>query len=151
MLAFSYWSIVYAFVGAAAGTVDPLPPLALGLGLAPFVFVTLAFLSRHEGAPGAVLRAMLWAPLVGVSTFVLAREVVTALVAGFGAGGGVSLRAEPIHKGWWRPAAILTVAIYTFVLVRTVPPMAVFGAPFFPLFALGAADLLAERRQQNRG
>src|SRR4029453_16108304 len=92
--------------------------LAVGLAVIPFVFVALAFLSEHPRAPGAVLRAMGWALLVGIPASALAGDAVTGIVAGVGAGGIQALRMDYPQNWRARAVAVLVASVYTLVLVR---------------------------------
>jgi hypothetical protein len=142
-----YWFLLNGQVAAA---VDPTrgsaAMIAFGLALIPFVFVLLAFGSEHPRAPGAVLRAMGLTLLVGIPVSALARDAVTGLVAGVGAGGIAALRADVLH-GWKpRALAVLTVSAFVFLLLRIAPGPALLLAPALPFTAIGVADHLSERR-----
>jgi hypothetical protein len=145
-----YWFLLNGLVSAAAGGGRSTGPLvAFGLALVPFVFVVLAFLSEHPRAPGAVLRAMALALLVGIPVSALAADAVTGLVAGIGAGGIVALRADLAHDWKPRALAVLIVTAFVFVTLRTVSPVALLLAPALPFTAVGVADHLSERRREN--
>ena len=65
----AYLSIVVGLVAVASDRPDAPPAgpaIAFGLGLLPFVFVALAFLSSHPRAPGAAAKAMALSLLVGI-------------------------------------------------------------------------------------
>lgn len=154
----AYWALLAGIVvgaagegktAAAAGAPDPAAALALGLALIPFVFVILAFASQHPRAPGAVLRAMAMALLVGIPVSALAADAVTGIVAGVGAGGISALRADAAHNWRARALAVAAATVYTFVLVRTAGPIALLAAPVLPLTGLGLADHLSERRLER--
>ncbi len=109
----STYSLVFAAVAAASD--DPNPPspaapAALGLAIIPFVFLIVAFLSNHRYAPGAVLAAMGLSVPVALIVSAIARDVVSGLVAGFGAGAIVSLRSERVHSWQGRATAEYRVA-----------------------------------------
>lgn len=145
-----HWLLLAGLVSVAAddesGGPNPAAALALGLAIIPFVFLVLAFLSDHPRAPGAVLRAMGLALLVGIPVSAVAGDAVTGIVAGAGAGGIAALRADEAHTWRSRAVAVAIAAVYTFVLVRTVGALALLPAPILPLTALGLADHWAERR-----
>ena len=148
----AYWSLLAGLVSSATGsTTAPAAgaPFALGLALVPFVFLVLAFLSGHPRAPGAVLRAMGLALLVGIPVSALAGDAITGVVAGIGAGGAAALRPEP--ESSWKPRAlaVAVAATYTFVLVRLGADVVVLGAPVLPFTSLGVADHLAEGRRER--
>jgi hypothetical protein len=90
--AISYGSILLGALAAqsdedlAAG-----PAFALGFGLVPMVFVVVALISRRRNAPVSILKAM-GAWLVFALPLGLFNPV-TGLVAGFSAGGALTLRA----------------------------------------------------------
>jgi hypothetical protein len=144
-----YWSMLAGLV--AVGSDDdgaPLaaPYIAFGLALLPFVFVVLAFLSEHPRAPGAVVKAMLLALVVGIPISAIAADAVTGLVAGIGAGGIAALRADIGDDTKRRVIAVVIVSAASFVLLRLIPEVALLLAPVLPFTSLGVADHLSERR-----
>jgi hypothetical protein len=146
-----YWFMLNGLVSAAAGAGRNAGPLiAFGLALVPFVFVVLAFLSEHPRAPGAILRAMVLALLVGIPVYALAADAVTWVVAGIGAGGIAALRSDQAHDWKPRALAVLVVSAFVFILLRTAPTVALLLAPALPFTAIGVADHLSEVRQERR-
>jgi hypothetical protein len=158
----AYWSLLAALVarapneaagggtaGSGGGGPDPAAALALGLALVPFVFIVLAFGSGHPRAPGAVVRAMVTALLVGIPVSVLAGDAVTGIVAGVGGGAVLALRADDGHSLRRRAWAVVFASLYTFVLVRTAGPVALLPAPVLPLTAIGIADHVSEWRRDR--
>ncbi|HEX9376612.1 MAG TPA: hypothetical protein VGB19_10290 [Actinomycetota bacterium] len=146
-----YWAIL---VGVVSTTSDKPAPetgllIAFGLCLVPFVFIVLAFLTGHPRAPGAVVRAMGLALLVGIPASALAADAVTGLVAGMGAGGIAALRRDDGHEIKSRAVAVLVVAAWTFLTLRTVAPVALLLAPVLPFTAIGVADHLADRHRER--
>ena len=151
-----FWMLLAGLVAGAtddsAGTeAEPNAAVGLVVGLAvvPFVFVALAFLSEHPRAPGAVLRAMGWALLVGIPASALAGDAVTGIVAGVGAGGIQALRMDDAENWRARALAVLVASVYTLVLVRVAGALVLLPAPIFPLTAIGVADHLSERRAEQ--
>ena len=146
----AYLGIVVGLVAVTSSRADAPPagpPIAFGLGLLPFVFIALAFLSSHPHAPGAAAKAMVLSIVVGIPIATLVPDAVTGLVGGIGAGGAAALRPEP--NGSWKPRAIgvAVVCVYVAVMVRIVPDVAVLLAPTLPFACLGVADHLAETRR----
>jgi hypothetical protein len=150
-----YWSMLTGLVVAASDdpsiNINPGAAIAFGLAVIPFVFLVLAFASEHPRAPSAVLRAMGLALLVGISVSAVARDAVTGIVAGVGAGGIVALRMDLHHTWKPRAVAVLLASLYTFVLVRAVGPIALLPAPIFPFTGIGIADHLSERKTAPDG
>jgi hypothetical protein len=149
----AYWALLAGLVAEAtddaaskAGQPNTAAALALGLAIIPFVFIVLAFMSGHPHAPGAVVKAMTLALLVGIPVSALAGDAVTGIVAGVGAGGIVALRMDVDHNWRARAIAVALASVYTFALVRTAGAMALLAAPVLPLTGIGVADHLAERR-----
>ncbi len=146
-----YWAMLAGVVAVASddggGVGFPGAYIAFGLALVPFVFVVLAFLSEHPRAPGAVVKAMGLALVVGIPVSAVAADAVTGFVAGVGAGGAVALRPEAMQG--WRPraVAVAVASVWAFLAVRTIPEVAVLLAPVVPFSAIGVADHLAERRR----
>lgn len=147
----AYWAVLIAMVASAGDRgPSPGPAFALGLSLIPFVFLALAFFSGHPSAPGAVLRAMGLAIIVGIPVSALAADALTGLVAGMGAGGISALRKDGPGRTRARAAAVAIAAAYTFILLRMVPEITILLAPTFPFTSLGIADHLADRRTKRQ-
>ncbi len=147
----AYWSVVAGAVSAASATRGgpPAGPLiAFGLGVIPFVFVALAFLSEHPRAPGAVVKAMLLSVVVGIPVSAIAADAVTGIVAGLGAGAIAALRSDDAARSA-RVWAVVAVSVYAFVLLRTAGIVAVVLAPALPFTSVGVADHLVERRRER--
>jgi hypothetical protein len=147
-----YWSLVAGIVAIASDrrtAPEAGPLIAFGLAVVPFVFIALAFLSEHPGAPGAVVRAMGLTLLVGIPVAAAAPDAVTGVVAGIGAGGIAALRADADHS--WRPRAlaVLVVTAWAFVTVRVVPEAALLLAPALPFTSIGVADHLSEHARDR--
>jgi hypothetical protein len=145
-----YWSLLAGLVAVGSdedGAPFAAPYIAFGLALLPFVFVVLAFLSEHPRAPGAVVKAMVLTLVVGIPISALAADAVTGLVAGVGAGGIAALRADIDDDTKRRALALAIAAAVTFVLLRSIPVVAVLLAPVLPFTSLGVADHLGERRR----
>ncbi len=150
ILNLSYWAMVFAFVASEADDgPNPGPPFALGLVLIPFVFVALAAISRNPRFGGAIVLAMLLSVGVGVPVLALARDAVSGIIAGFGAGGVVALRREPIHRVQSRIWAVVLVSTATLAFVRLIPVMAIILAPIAILPAIGVADILEESSNRS--
>lgn len=148
----AYWSLMVGLVSIESDrTSTPAagPFIAFGLMLVPFVFVVLAFLSEHPRAPGAVVKAMGLTLLVAIPVSALARDAVTGIVAGLGAGGIAALRADPDHGWRARALAVLVASAYTFLLVRVAPEAALLLTPALPFSSIGVADHLSERRRER--
>jgi hypothetical protein len=149
-----YWSILIGLVAIASdeeNVPSAGPYLAFGLMLVPFVFVALAFLSQHPRAPGAVVRAMVLALLVGIPVSALAQDAVTGLVAGLGAGGIAALRMDLAHNWRARALAVFAASALGFVLARVVPESGLLLTPVLPFTSIGVADHLSEERRQPGG
>ena len=150
VLVVSYSAMLLAFVAAEVDGADGSAAFALGAALVPFVFVALAFISGHRRASGAVLKAMGLALLVAFPVSAIMQDVVTGLVAGFGAGGVVALRAEPVHTRKSRALAVALVSLYVAVLVRVIIEAGLIAGATLPLVSIGIADSFVEfRARQN--
>jgi hypothetical protein len=146
-----YWFVLNGLVSAAAGAAgNPAPLIGFGLAALPFVFLVLAFLSEHPRAPGAVVRAMGLALLVGIPAYALAGDGVTWVVAGMGAGGIAALRTDVVHDWKARAVAVAVTSALIYVFLRLGGVAAVVLAPALPFTVLGVADHLVERRLERR-
>jgi hypothetical protein len=146
----SYSAMLVAFIalevedGPAPG-----PLIALGLGLVPFVFLILAFVSVNRRAPGSVLKAMALSVLVGGLVSALMADAVSGLVAGFGVGGAVTLRIDEPESMRARFIAVALVTVYVGVLVNFSVEGGLFTGAVLPLMALGISDWISERRAEE--
>ncbi len=143
----SYWAIVFAFIlSEVEDGPSPGPPLALGLALVPFVFVVLSMVSQHADWPGATLKAMGVAAVFGVLVSAFAADAVSGLVAGFGAGGILALRAGDHHRWTGRALAVAGVTVYVMIVLRVVSVAGLVFGPLLPLPALAVADAFMDYR-----
>jgi len=152
LLAPAVWSVLIGLVAAGADGEPGAPgtaALVVGLALLPFSFVVLAVSSEHPHVGASVGRAVGLLLLVGIPVSAVAGDAVTGIVAGVGAGGMASLRADPLHDWRWRAGSVAIGAAYCFVLARTAGPIVLVVAPVFPFSGLGLADHLAGWRGQR--
>lgn len=124
--------------------------LAGGFALMAAGFVALAWVSRRPRRWGTAALATLLGAAMWLWLPFLVGEPVTPMVAGFGAGGLVALRAEPEHSLGRRAVAAALITAYVFLLLRFTPLAGAVSAPLLPLPALAWADILAERRSAAR-
>jgi len=129
---------------------DPNRTAAFGFGLAvaPFVFVTLAFGSRHRRAPRAVLASLgLWLA-VGLVLGLL--SVGLGISMGYGVAGMFSIRRDAPHTYAIRAWALVAGLLYTVVLAAAAPALGLFAAGTVPFIAIGFGDQYAESRARGR-
>jgi hypothetical protein len=141
---FSYWPIV---AGATADT-DPVAAEALemgvgmvafGLALVPFVFLVLAFASRHLQAPMAALKGMGLFLLIGLPLGLF--DVAVGTAVGYAAGAVPALRGVAgvdVRRRRWIAVGVLFV--YLAVLRVLVPPFALLSGAVLPLMIHGLVD-----------
>ena len=140
VMVFSYFPYASSFETLPGGEVEINPALVgIGLVIAPFVFVTLAFASRNPRAPKRVLQSMVLLLGLGFTLGMLAP--VLGATSAFAAGAVLCLnppRADNVYK-WRSGAAVLTVS-YTLFLLVTATPAGVFTGGLLPLLMVGFAD-----------
>ncbi len=140
VMVFSYFTYASSFVTNADGSTEIDPALVgIGLVLAPFVFITLGFVSRNPRAPKRVLQSMVLLLMLGFTIGMLAP--ILGATAAFAAGATLCLnppRANDVYK--WRSGAAALAVIYTFVLLVTATPAGVFTGGLLPLIMVGFAD-----------
>ncbi|MEN8239890.1 MAG: hypothetical protein ABFR53_11905 [Actinomycetota bacterium] len=140
VMAFSYFSYASSFATLDDGSVSINPALVgIGLVLAPFVFVILAFVSRNPKAPKRVLHSMVLLLGLGLTVGLLAP--VLGATAAFA--GGATLCLNPPHANdvyKWRIGASVLTVVYTFILLVTATPAGVFSGGLLPLLMVGFAD-----------
>jgi len=151
LMSVSYTAMLVALIatevedGPAAG-----PLFVFGLGLVPFVFLVLAFVSINPRAAGAVLKAMGLSVLVAGPLSALMGDAVSGLVAGFGVGGAITLRREDVHSLRSRLIAVAITVIYVAVLVNVSAEGGLFAGAVLPFVSLGIADWVMEKRESDR-
>ncbi len=143
---FSYWFVLEGTANAEAGGVGL---LALGLALVPFVFMVLAFGSRHPNPPSAILRAMGWFIVVGVPVGLF--STVLGVAVGASLAGVVTL--APLGHVDTRRArylAVLGLAGYLIVLLVVSPGFAIISGAVLPFAVHGLVDQAIEERAAER-
>lgn len=146
----SMWSIIIAVAAAGSDSADAPDAAsfaAFGLAVAPLVFVAVAFGSRNLHAAGMALAAMGLFLIVALPVGLI--DTATGLVAGFGVGGVVTLRAEPEHRRRGRLIAVALVTVYTLAVITVVPALGIALAPLLPLPAVAVADVFMEYRAEH--
>jgi len=123
--------------------------VGIGFGLVPGVFLALAALSDHERPFRATGLAVVLFFLVGLPIAFV--DIPTGLVAGFGAGGVVSLRRDAIHLLSFRVAAVAILTAYTFLVQLVVPAAALLVGAVAPLVVVALADVASEREAKMPG
>ncbi len=147
---FAYWLILSGATGLFLG--DPhLGLVWLGLALVPFVFMVLAFGSRHPRASGAVLKAMGLFIVVGLPLGVLGPAI--GIPAGTAVGGLVALRRPEEHGGVGkaRGIAIALGLVYLFTMWLLAPYFGAFVGAVLPFTVLGLSDQALDWRARERG
>lgn len=147
-LQFSYWPTVVAAQQAAVGEDEFALVAGLGLGAVPFVFMILAFTTRHPQAPTAVLRAMGLFALVGLPLGLL--HVAAGVSAGYGAGAVAALRREPAqHPRSARIGAVTGAAVAVLFATTLGGDAGVVLGALIPFVAPAAADAFSEARRDR--
>ncbi len=145
VLQFSYWLVLQGTATAQEGGAGL---IALGMAVVPFVFLVLAFASRHPNAPGATLRAMGWFLVVGVPLGLLSS--VLGMAVGLSLGGVVALAPLPdLVTRRQRYLAVLGLLGYLIVLLVVAPGFAVASAAALPFAVHGIVDQTAEERARQ--
>lgn len=140
----SYFSYGAAFVDDGDSSSFDVQFAAVGLTIAPFVFIVLAFVSRNPEAPKQVLRAMAALLLIGLPVGLI--DPLLGAATGFAAGGALTLIRPPVPGiTRWRIYAVVFCMLYCLVLRVVVPPAGVFAGATVPLLLIGFADEFAVR------
>lgn len=137
---FSYFTYAASFVDGE-GERDSIQPelAAIGLAIAPFVFIALGFISRNPSAPKRVLQAMGLLLLVGLSIGLI--DPLIGVATGFGLGAVLVLNRPDLPRvTFWRLGAVGFTALYTLVLLVVAVPAGVFTGAVLPLAMVGFAD-----------
>lgn len=140
VMMFSYFPYAAAFTTAEGETLRvDVGLIGIGLVMAPFVFVALAFISHGPRAPKRVLQSMGMLILLGLAVGLLSPVIGAA--AGFGAGAVICLdppRGQNVYR--WRWSAVVFTVLYTLVLLVVATPAGVFTGGLLPLLMVGIAD-----------
>ncbi len=140
LMAFSYFSYGAAFIdGEGDRSGFQLELAAIGLAIAPFVFITLGFVSRNPTAPKRVLQAMGLLLLTGLSIGLL--DPLLGAATGFCLGGALVLNRPDVARLMsWRLGAVAFTALYMVVLLVVAAPAGIFTGAVLPLMMIGFAD-----------
>jgi hypothetical protein len=147
---FSYFPYAAAFARpeGAPARID-VGLMGIGIVMAPFVFVTVAFVSRNPRAPRRVLQSMGLLPLLGLALGLL--SPVLGATAAFGVGGSLCLNQPNLYgvlkKRLWGIAGIV---VYVFFLLVVITPAGVFAGGLLPLLAIGFMDEFGAWRAAQR-
>ncbi len=140
LMMFSYFSYGAAFIdseGERSGF--QLELAAIGLAIAPFVFIALGFISRNPVAPKRVLQAMGLLLLVGLTIGLL--DPLLGAATGFCLGGALVLNRPSVPRlTFWRLGTVAFTALYMLVLLVVVVPAGIFTGAVLPLIMIGFAD-----------
>jgi hypothetical protein len=137
---FSYFSYAAAFVQPDEGppTVDG-GLVAIGLSIAPFVFIVIAWVSRNPRAGKMVLWSM--AALIGLGLALGLISPVLGASAGLGIGAALSLNLPDIPDQMRRRiVAVLLSLAYTTALLFVARPAGVLSGAVIPIIMVGFAD-----------
>ncbi len=147
---FSYFSYGAAFIdGEGDRSGFQLELAAIGLAIAPFVFIALGFISRNPAAPKRVLQAMGLLLLAGLSIGLL--DPLLGAATGFCLGGALVLnRADIPRLMFWRIGAVGFTTLYMLVLLVVAAPAGVFTGAVLPLMMIGFADEYAAWSETRR-
>ncbi len=140
VMMFSYFPYASSFSTPPSGGVEISPALVgIGLVVAPFVFVIMAFVSRNKWAPRRVLQSM--GLLIGLGFSVGLLSPVLGATAAFGVGAVLCLNPPLVRDVYkWRIGATVLTVIYTFLLLIAATPAGVFTGGLLPLLMVGFAD-----------
>jgi hypothetical protein len=140
VMMFSYFPYASSFSTPPEGGVEINPALVgVGLVVAPFVFVVLAFVSRNPKAPKRVIQSMVLLILLGLTIGLL--SPVLGATAAFGTGAALCLNPPLIENVYkWRLGAVVLTVVYTFLLLLFATPAGVFTGGLLPLLMVGFAD-----------
>lgn len=139
-MAFSYFSYGAAFIdGDGDRSGFQLELAAIGMAIAPFVFMTLGFVSRNPMAPKRVLQAMGLLLAVGLSIGLI--DPLLGAATGFGLGGALVLNRPDVDRLMrWRLGAVAFTSFYMLVLLVVAAPAGIFTGAVLPLMMVGFAD-----------
>jgi hypothetical protein len=125
--------------------------VGLGLALVPFVFLVLAFGSRHPRASGAVLRAMGLFLVVGLPISGLIGPLI-GMPAGYAVAAITALRPPEDHDrvGRARGIAVAIGLLYLVTMAFIEPFYAAFVGAVLPFVAVGLSDQAMDWRARER-
>lgn len=149
VMMFSYFPYGAAFA-RPEGEPAQIDPALVGVALvvAPFVFITIGWVSQNAMAPKRVLQSMGLLLMLGLAVGLL--SPVLGAAAGFGTGAALCLRLLPYDRTMRnRLWAVVLSTFYVFVLLVVATPAGVFTGGLLPLIAVGFADEYTAWRAAN--
>ncbi len=137
---FSYFPYAAAFATPEGEPLRIDPGLvAIGLVVAPFVFIALGVISRNTLFAKRVLQSMGLLLVLGLGLGLL--SPVVGATAGFGVGGALTLRAPDVLEVYkWRLWSVALSVTYVMALLLIATPAGVFTGGLLPLLMIGFAD-----------
>ncbi len=142
---FAWWPVVYEVAASPDPEGGSAGGFAFGLALVPVVFGILAFGSRRDDAPMAVLRAMGIFLVVGLPLGLM--DVVVGLAVGFSAAAVTALRGpEGLDTKRLRWFAVGGLLVWVSLLLAVAPGFAIMSGAVLPLLVHGIVDQAAEDR-----
>lgn len=144
LMFFSYTLVVYALAAASNGeTTFSGGVLGVAIGLVPVVlFIAAAVSNRERPMRATVLATVVWVVVAGLLAFV---DVPTALVAGFGAGGIITLRGSEHAHIANRTIAVGACSLHVLIAQWLLSPAGLMVGSILPFLAIGVADSISER------
>jgi len=145
---FSYWPAVAATAWAEPTEDAVAAGMTVGLSAVPFVFMLVAFASRHQRTPWAVVRAMGLFVLIGLPLGML--HIASGVAAGYAAGGVAVLRApRGLDPRAARIGMVVAISFSVTVTLAVAPEIGLLLGALLPFPTLGLADWVAGRRART--
>lgn len=137
---FSYFPYAAAFIRPEGeGAVLDARLVGIALVVAPFVFISVGFVSRNPAAPKRILWAMALLIVLGLSIGLI--SPVLGASAGFGVGIALCLRLPDIPDQMRRRLlAVAGAVLYTMLLLFLAPSAGVTTGAVVPSLVVGFAD-----------
>jgi len=145
----TFWLVVAAIVAAdPEGDLSANPGVLAGIAIAivPLTMVVVAWVSRRDRMWVAAALGTATAVLIATALSFAWWEPVSPMVAGFGAGGVLTLSRHPAATTTARVLAVSIGTVYAGVMVAVAPQLSIGLGPVIPFVAVAGADAYMARR-----